>query len=98
MGSAALKGFKGFFEYLYLLNDFSYFDELQGCLERSGVRFRGYHLVDIILYELLRINLGVRSYKEFERLLWYMNGPPLKLITRDKERVPRAADMSSEAA
>ena len=53
-----LKGFNGFFENLFEFNDFSYFQELQGCLENRGISFKDMFIEDILAYEMLRINLG----------------------------------------
>ncbi len=89
-----LKGFKGFFENLFELNDFSYFDDVQEELERQGVSFKSLFLSDIIAYELLRINLGFKNYRGIEKMERFMGRPPLFGITHDSAFFPTAADLS----
>jgi hypothetical protein len=89
-----LKGFDGFFENLFELNDFSYFQELQGVLENDGVSFKNMFIEDVIAYELLRINLGFKNYKGIEKMSRFMRYPPLFGVTHDPEFFPNAADLS----
>ena len=89
-----LKGFDGFFENLFELNDLSYFQDLQGALEDEGVSFKNMFLEDVIAYELLRLNLGFKNYRGIEKMRKFMRYPPLVYITHDHEFFPNAADLS----
>jgi len=89
-----IKGFDGFFENIFEFNDFSYFQEIQGALENSGVSFKNMFIEDVIAYELLRINLGFKNYKGIEKMGRFMRYPPLFTITHDYEFFPNAADLS----
>lgn len=89
-----LKGFDGFFENLFELNDLSYFQDLQGALEEGGMSFKNMFLEDIIAYELLRINLGFKNYKGIEKMSRFLRYPPLVGITHDPNFFPNAADLS----
>ena len=89
-----LKGFNGFFENLFELNDFSYFDELQETLETGGVSFKNLFIKDIFAYELLRINLGFKNYSGIEKMGKFTGRPPLFSITHDPGFFPTASDLS----
>jgi hypothetical protein len=89
-----IKGFNGFFENIFELNDFSFFDSVQERLEEQGVSFKNLFLTDIIAYELLRINLGFKNYTGIEKMGGFLGRPPLFSLTHDSAFFPTAADLS----
>lgn len=89
-----LSGFNGFFENLFELNDFSFFDDLQEKLENAGVSFKNLAIKDVFAYELLRINLGFKNYMGIEKMGKFTGRPPLFSVTRDSKFFPSAAEMS----
>ena len=89
-----LKGFNGFFENLFEFNDFSFFQDLQEILENRGVSFKDMFLEDVFAYEMLRINLGFKTYAGIERMGKFLAYPPLFSITHDPNFFPKAQDIS----
>ena len=89
-----LKGFNGVFENLFEFNDFSFFQELQGSLENSGVSFKDMFIEDVLAYEMLRINLGFKNYSGIERMGKFLAYAPLFNITHNPNFFPAAHDIS----
>ena len=89
-----LKGFNGYLENLFEFNDFSFFDDLQERLENRGVSFKKMFIKDVLAYELLRINLGLKHYKSLEKIGRLLGQPPLFGITQDPLFFPSASDLS----
>ena len=87
-------GYNGIFEYLFIFNDFSFFDDLQVELEEKGVSFKGIFVRDIIFFELLRLNMGLRSYRDIEKVVNLTGMNPLLLVNHNKTYFPTAADIS----
>lgn len=89
-----LEKFKGYFEYLFYFNDFSFFDDLQQRLESEGVAFKSIFIRDAFIYELFRFNLGMKDYAGLEKLGRFLRAPPLFDVTHDPYFFPSAADLS----
>ncbi len=89
-----LPGFKGYFNHLFELNDFTYFDELQATLETQGISFKNIFLHDIIALELLRRQLGFKDFTGVEKLSRFVCEHPLKGIVYDQYYFPTADDIS----
>ncbi len=89
-----LDKFKGYFEYLFYFNDFSFFDNLQERLEAGDVSFKGMFLRDVFAYELFRVNLGTKDFAGLEKLGRFLNAPPLFDVCHDPCFFPTAADLS----
>ncbi len=89
-----LKNFNGFFENLFEFNDLSFFQDLQGILENSGVSFKDMFIEDVLAYEMLRINLGFKNYAGIQRMGRFITDPPLSNITHDPDFFPDAQDIS----
>jgi Transposase DDE domain len=89
-----LPKFKGYFNYLFELNQLSYFDDLQEELEAKGLNFKGIFLYDIIALELFRRQLGFKDFAGLEKLSYFLNEHPLKGIVHDAYYYPSAADIS----
>ncbi|MFO8017669.1 MAG: transposase [Promethearchaeia archaeon] len=82
------KSFTGFFEYLTMCNDFTYFDALQVKLEGEGITFRNKFLHDIILYELARIQIGIDTYTGFMNTVRFMQPLFLRNLLHDPDYFP----------
>ena len=89
-----LDNFKGYIEYLFYFNDFSFFDDLQERLESEGVSFKSMFIRDVFAYELFRVNLGTKNYTGLEKLGGFLQAPPLFAVTHDPYFFPTAADVS----
>lgn len=89
-----LQKFKGYFEYLFYFNDFSFFDDLQEKFEADGVSFKNMFIRDVFAYELFRVNLGLKDYAGLEKMGRFLIAPPLFGVTRDPTFFPTAADLS----
>ena len=89
-----LQGFKGYFEYLFYFNDFSFFDDLQERLEADGVSFKKMFIRDIFAYELFRVNQGLKDFTGLGRMGRFLSAPPLFDITSDPTFFPTSADIS----
>ena len=85
-----LKDFSGFFENLFEFNDFTFFQDLQESLENHGVSFKDMFIKDVLVYELLRINLGFKNYAGIEKMGRFIDYPPLFSITHDPNFFPNA--------
>lgn len=89
-----LDKFKGYLEYLFYFNDFSFFDDLQERLESGDVSFKGMFLRDVFAYELFRVNLGTKDFAGLEKLGGFLNASPLFDVCHDPCFFPTAADLS----
>lgn len=89
-----LKNFDGFFENLFEFNDLSFFYDKQEEFEQSGISFKKMFFLDIVAYELLRINLGFKNYAGLERSKKLMGLPPLFGVTCDPNFFLDASDLS----
>ena len=89
-----LPHFQGSFENLFELNDLSFFDEVQDRLESEGVSFKGLFVRDIIIYEMLRINMGFKDYRGIEKLFRFAPQLSIFNLPVHSHSVPNAADMS----
>ena len=89
-----LRGFKGYFEYLFYFNDFSFFDDLQERLEADGVSFKKMFIRDIFAYELFRINQGLKDFTGLERMGRFLSAPPLFDVTNEPAFFPTSTDVS----
>jgi hypothetical protein len=89
-----LKGFNDFFENLFELNNFSYFDELQETLETGRISFKKLFIKDIFAYELLRIYLGFKNYSGIEKMGKFTGRSLLFSVTHDPNFFPTASDLS----
>ena len=89
-----LQGFKGYFEYLFYFNDFSFFDDLQERLEAGGVSFKKMFIRDIFAYELFRVNQGLKDFTGLERMGRFLSAPPLFDVTSEPTFFPTSADVS----
>lgn len=89
-----LPHFQGSFENLFEFNDLSFFDEVQDRLESEGVSFKGLFVRDIIIYEMLRINMGFKDYRGIEKLFRFAPQLSIFSLPVHSHSVPNAADMS----
>jgi hypothetical protein len=89
-----LTDFDGFFEYLPLLNDFAFFDDVQASLEADGHGFKGLFIYDIILYAMFSRLNGLRNYAEIDRWMRILGYNPLVTVIHNPDRLPTAADVS----
>ncbi len=84
----SLKGFICFFEYIIYCNDFSYFDDLQIKLENKGVSFKNRFLLDVIIHELARIQIGVDNYTSYMNAIRFLQASFLRDVLHDPNYFP----------
>ena len=90
-----LPKYDGAFENLFELNSIDYFDKIQERLELEGVKFNGKFIKDIIIFELLRKNLGFKDFRGIEKIHRFSPILPIFGLPVHKGEVPTAADMST---
>ena len=90
----ALSGFTGFFEYIIMCNNFTFFDDLQEELEAKGISFKNRFLYDIIIFELSRIHIGIDNYTAYMNAIKYFQADYLKTVLRDPNYFPNVAIVS----
>ena len=90
----ALSGFTGFFEYIIMCNNFTFFDDLQEELEAKGISFKNRFLHDIIIFELSRIHIGIDNYTAYMNAIKYFQADYLKTVLHDPNYFPDVAVVS----
>ena len=89
-----LPKFFGFFNNINEFNDFSYFDEVQERLEADGISFKGMFIYDVIMFELIRRQIGFRDYTRLEKLRGFLAINPFKSVLTEPDFFPSASDVS----
>lgn len=89
-----LPKFFGFFNNISEFNDFSYFDEVQERLEADGISFKDMFIHDVIMFELIRRQIGFRDYTGLEKIRGFLAINPFESVLTDPDFFPSAADVS----
>jgi hypothetical protein len=90
----SLPKFVGFFNHIVEFNDFSFFDDLQHNLEAEGLSFKTMFIHDVIIFELIRRQIGFRDYTGLEKLKGFLSVNPFAKVLTDSSFFPTAADVS----
>lgn len=89
-----LPKFMGFFNHIPEFNDFSYFDEVQEKLEAKGISFKNIYIHDVILFELIRRQIGFRDYTGLEKVKGFLYSDPFEGFLTNPTFFPSASDVS----
>lgn len=92
--ASAMPSFTGFFNHLFELNDFTMLDEIQAEQERKGVSFKDISIIDVIRFELLRLQLGFQDYTGLEKVFRFAGWNAMAFVQRDLTFFPSAEDIS----
>lgn len=80
--------FNGIFKYLITLNDFGFWDDVEKQMFSNGFRRKGFTVREMIIWDLLRLSLGIPTFQEFTDKMRDYNLKDLQPLVSLKIPVP----------